>query len=166
MTLQRDSENTMVWGYGKPGTDVTTTYKGTRKFSTTVGADGSWRQKFGTNNTPAGGPFTIDIAASTGETINLVDVLFGDVYVCGGCVGGKLPYASMHGLRVCVCVTLPKAALRHRGRLSRVTEAPKVSTLSEETYVYIATITPQRTTTHSQAEQHAIHSRLRLQRHG
>ena len=34
--------------------------------------------------TGAGGPFTLQFAASTGETAALADVMFGDVYVCGG----------------------------------------------------------------------------------
>ena len=65
----------MVWGFGKPTTGVTTTFMGT-KLQTAVGADGVWRQLL--PSTKAGGPYTIAIAASTGEQISLTNVLFGE----------------------------------------------------------------------------------------
>lgn len=81
MVLQRAPASASVWGSAVAGTVVTTTFNNA-KYTSTAGTDGIWRQRL--TPTVAGGPYQIGFAASTGETASLTDVLFGDVYVCGG----------------------------------------------------------------------------------
>ena len=72
----------MVWGFAREGTVVTTTF-GSQNFISKADKKSVWRTKL--PPTPASlVPHTISFAASTGETASLSDVLFGDVYVCGG----------------------------------------------------------------------------------
>eukprot|EP00440_Ansanella_granifera_P053408 gb/GFBE01057896.1/.p1 GENE.gb/GFBE01057896.1/~~gb/GFBE01057896.1/.p1 ORF type:complete len:540 (+),score=109.79 gb/GFBE01057896.1/:1-1620(+) len=81
MVLQRAPASAVVWGFAPPGTEVKTTFNGATVTST-AGADSVWRA--GLAPTAAGGPYKITFSASTGETASLSDVMFGDVYVCGG----------------------------------------------------------------------------------
>ena len=81
MVLQRDSPRTLIWGFGAPAATVVTTFNA-QTYNGTIGADGVWRQAL--PSTPAGGPYAINVTASTGETVGLINVMFGDVYICGG----------------------------------------------------------------------------------
>jgi sialate O-acetylesterase len=80
MVLQRDRPAT-IWGFGTPNTVVKTIFRGQTLVSS-VGADGVFRQALPA--TGAGGPYTIGVSASTGESTVLSDVLFGDVFFCSG----------------------------------------------------------------------------------
>ena len=80
--LQRAPASAVVWGFAPPQTKVVATFG---KHEITAAADNTsvWRIKL--PPTPATKtPQTIAFKASTGETAMLSDVLFGDVYVCGG----------------------------------------------------------------------------------
>jgi sialate O-acetylesterase len=46
------------------------------------GSDGVWRQQLPAM--PAGGPYNLTFSSSTGGSASMSDVLFGDVYLCGG----------------------------------------------------------------------------------
>ena len=82
MVLQRAPVSAVVWGFAPPGTTVTTTF-GTQKIVSKADGNSTWRASL--PPTPASATaHTISFAASTGETASLTDVLFGDVYVCGG----------------------------------------------------------------------------------
>jgi len=81
MVLQRAPASAVVWGFAPPSAVVTASFNGTELVSQT-GSDGIWR--IGLPPTPAGGPHTIAFRVSTGGEQRLDDVLFGDVYVCGG----------------------------------------------------------------------------------
>lgn len=81
MVLQRAPQAATVWGFAAPGTVVTTTFN-SQKYTARAGADTIWRQALAP--TAAGGPYTIVFSASTGQSASLTDVLFGDVYLCGG----------------------------------------------------------------------------------
>eukprot|EP00418_Pyrodinium_bahamense_P085379 CAMPEP_0179051066 /NCGR_PEP_ID=MMETSP0796-20121207/21055_1 /TAXON_ID=73915 /ORGANISM="Pyrodinium bahamense, Strain pbaha01" /LENGTH=532 /DNA_ID=CAMNT_0020747599 /DNA_START=60 /DNA_END=1658 /DNA_ORIENTATION=- len=81
MILQRAPLSAVVWGFAPPGTVVTATFRGL-EHTCTAGSDAVWRVRL--PPTVAGGPYTIHFLASTGETALLSDVLFGDVYLCGG----------------------------------------------------------------------------------
>ena len=89
MVLQRAPASAVVWGFAPKGTTVTTTIGGTTitstANSTTVGAPHCcvWRATLPPTAANATAQ-TISFAASTGERATLTDVLFGDVYVCGG----------------------------------------------------------------------------------
>jgi len=82
MVLQRAPAAAVVWGFAPAGTTVKTLFGGTT-YSSTAGADTVWRQALPPTPASAAGA-TIAFTASTGETATLADVLFGDVYVCGG----------------------------------------------------------------------------------
>ena len=82
MVLQRDGEGALVWGFAPEGTTVVTSFN---NHQITSAADNTtvWRARL--PPTPATStPQTISFKASTGETALLKDVLFGDVYICGG----------------------------------------------------------------------------------
>ncbi len=78
MVLQRDVE-APVWGWATPGEKVSLQFQGQWR-QTRADKDGNW--KILLPPTPAGGPHAITIQAA--NTIVLEDVLFGDVWVCGG----------------------------------------------------------------------------------
>lgn len=82
MVLQRAPASALIWGSAASGTVVTTTFNG-HKISSTAGTGSVWRVNL--PPTPAGGPYNITFTASDSvHTAMLSDVMFGDVYVCGG----------------------------------------------------------------------------------
>ena len=83
MVLQRAPAAAVVWGFAAPGTTVTTTFGGHPPLTSTADATSVWRAKLPPTAASAA-PQTITFAASTGERASLNDVLFGDVYLCGG----------------------------------------------------------------------------------
>ena len=82
MVLQRAPASAIVWGFAPAGTVVTTTFNG-QKITSTADSSTVWRAKL-PPTAATGVPQTLSFAASTGETAALKDVLFGDVYICGG----------------------------------------------------------------------------------
>jgi hypothetical protein len=82
MVLQRAPAAAVIWGFSPAGSTVTTTLDSAPALSATADAGGIWRQSL--PPTEAGGPHTIHVASSSGATEVLEDVLFGDVYLCGG----------------------------------------------------------------------------------
>ena len=95
MVLQRTQAAT-VWGFGDPGVTVTTTFLGST-LQTTVGQDGVWRQALPPQKATAT-PTTLSFAGSDGGTAQLRDVLFGDVYLCGGQSNMQYTPRSMDGM--------------------------------------------------------------------
>jgi sialate O-acetylesterase len=93
MVLQRDSSSAVVWGTAPPGAVVSTSFNG-NVLKASPGADGVWRQVL--PSTPAGGPYTISMSSSTGGSLSLSDVLFGDVFLCGG--QSNMEFAVDNGL--------------------------------------------------------------------
>jgi len=85
MVLQRSPRAATVWGLATPGTLVTTSFLGAT-YTSVAGPDQVWRQLLPPQPaSPGSGPgLTISFNASTGDTAVLEDVLFGDVYICGG----------------------------------------------------------------------------------
>ena len=81
--LQRDSTATVLNGFGKAGDTVAVTLDGSSLPPTTVGADGIWRVSL--PSTPASlTPHTLTATCASGGSASLSDVLFGDVFLCGG----------------------------------------------------------------------------------
>lgn len=78
MVYQRN-EPIKIWGWDKPGQDVTVSLNGFSEITTT-NVDGYW-QLFLPEQT-AGGPFQLLISGSSEKPIN--DIYFGDVWVAGG----------------------------------------------------------------------------------
>jgi sialate O-acetylesterase len=85
MVLQQGKEN-CFWGWARPGEAVQVELAG-QKEKTVTGADGRWELKI---MPPAiGGPYTVRVTAS--QTLELHDVLVGDVWLCGGQSNMELP---------------------------------------------------------------------------
>jgi len=81
MVLQRAPSFAVIWGWDTPASKITVSVGGKEINGTTTGADG----KFYVNiSHPKGGPFVITISSSSGSTVNFQNVLFGDVFLCGG----------------------------------------------------------------------------------
>jgi sialate O-acetylesterase len=88
MVLQRDRP-LRLWGQATPGQTLTVELAG-RKASTRVGADGRWRVQLAP--LPAGGPHRLRVKGD--ETVELRDVLIGDVWLLGGQSNMEWPLAQ------------------------------------------------------------------------
>ena len=82
MVLQRDSSVTIVNGFATAGDKVTVALDGQALPAVTTGADGVWR--IALPPTPKGGPHEVVATCAAGGSATLSDVLFGDVFLCGG----------------------------------------------------------------------------------
>jgi sialate O-acetylesterase len=78
MVLERDQKD-RVWGWAEPGEEVTVKINGQSR-STKAGGDGSWQVVL--EPMPAGGPHTLSIQGK--NTLQLDDVLVGEVWICSG----------------------------------------------------------------------------------
>ncbi len=89
MVIQRESRVT-VWGWAQPGEQVTVHFMG-KSYRTAASADGEWAVRLSPSG--AGGPYTMEIAASNRITVK--DILIGDVWVCSGQSNMVLPMARV-----------------------------------------------------------------------
>jgi sialate O-acetylesterase len=78
MVLQRGKPNTL-WGWSQPGQEIRLEVAGVTATAVT-GADGRWQVQI--QPPAAGGPYTIKIDGP--RTLELHEVLVGDVWLCGG----------------------------------------------------------------------------------
>jgi sialate O-acetylesterase len=85
MVMQRGKANTL-WGWSEPG-DTIRVQIGDNKASAIAGADRRWEVKI--QPPPAGGPYTLRISGR--ETLELHNVLAGDVWLCGGQSNMQVP---------------------------------------------------------------------------
>ncbi|KAJ4942114.1 hypothetical protein JOQ06_011982 [Pogonophryne albipinna] len=83
MVLQKSPERAVVWGYGSEGAQVKFTLSGQhqQKISQATVTNGTWRVTL--DPVEAGGPYNVT-AAVQNITAVLTDVLFGDIWLCGG----------------------------------------------------------------------------------
>ncbi|XP_019950841.2 sialate O-acetylesterase [Paralichthys olivaceus] len=83
MVLQKSPERAVLWGYGPDGGIVTVSLSGPviQKTSPVPVIEGVWQVTM--NPVDAGGPYNVT-AATEGSEATLTDVLFGDVWLCGG----------------------------------------------------------------------------------
>lgn len=88
MVLQRDRP-LRVWGQATPGQTLSVELAG-RKASTRVGTDGRWRVQLAP--LPAGGPHRLLVKGD--RTVELKDVLIGDVWLLGGQSNMEWPLAQ------------------------------------------------------------------------
>src|ERR1035437_8103940 len=79
MVLQRGKPNA-IWGWSQPGDSVRVAI-GENSATATAGADGKWQARI--QPPPAGGPYTVKIAGGQ-QTVELHEVLVGDVWICAG----------------------------------------------------------------------------------
>ncbi len=85
MVLQRDKPDA-IWGWSDPG-DVVRVQIGDRSATATAGPDRRWQAKI--LPPAAGGPYTVKIQGH--QTVELHNVLVGDVWLCGGQSNMSLP---------------------------------------------------------------------------
>jgi sialate O-acetylesterase len=78
MVLQRGKPN-RIWGWSQPG-DTVRVEIGERSATATAGTDGRWQAQI--DPPKPGGPYTAKISGK--QTVELQDVLVGDVWICGG----------------------------------------------------------------------------------
>lgn len=78
LVLQRDVE-VPVWGWASKGEEITVSVAG-QSVKTKAGKDGAWKLRLPSH--PAGGPFEMTVKGK--NTLVLKDLLFGDVWLCGG----------------------------------------------------------------------------------
>lgn len=83
MVLQKSPERAVLWGYGPEGAQVTLSLSGPidQKASPVTVTKGIWRVTL--DPIKAGGPYIV-VAVAQNSTAILKDVLFGDVWLCGG----------------------------------------------------------------------------------
>ncbi|ACU02982.1 sialate O-acetylesterase [Pedobacter heparinus] len=79
MVLQRDKP-VPIWGFAAAGEKITLRFKALN-YTAITGKDGSWNIKLPAQ--AAGGPYEILIKGKS-KSITLKNVLFGDVWICGG----------------------------------------------------------------------------------
>jgi sialate O-acetylesterase len=78
MVLQRGKPNP-VWGWSQPG-DTVRVEIGDSSATATAGADGKWMARI--QPPPPGGPYTLKISGK--QSVELHEVLVGDVWICAG----------------------------------------------------------------------------------
>ena len=78
--LQRDRP-VPVWGWTTPGRTVTVTFD---EKSTTAKADAIGRWQTQIAPFPAGGPHTLTVTETGGQSVTRKDILFGEVWLCSG----------------------------------------------------------------------------------
>jgi len=91
MVLQRDMP-IHLWGTASPGEQVAVSFHGS---SATVNADPAGRWSLYLPAQPAGGPFTLTVNAA--NTLQLDDVLLGDLWVASGQSNMEMPLAGFTG---------------------------------------------------------------------
>lgn len=79
MVVQRDAK-VPVWGWAAPGARVSARWRN-RSVQTTATSSGTWRVEL--DPSPAGGPHTLAVR-STDRTIELHDIMVGDIWLAGG----------------------------------------------------------------------------------
>ncbi|PQJ28351.1 sialate O-acetylesterase [Rubritalea profundi] len=91
MVLQRESQ-AAIWGSADPGEAITISCSWLNKpINVKAGADGNWLAKLKTGQ--AGGPHTIKLTSS--NSIELEDVLFGEVWLDSGQSNMEMPIAPV-----------------------------------------------------------------------
>jgi sialate O-acetylesterase len=102
MVLQRGKANTF-WGWSTPGKEVTVELEGQRAKGIAA-ADGRWQVTI--EVPPAGGPYSAKVIGD--ETVELHDLLVGDVWLCSGQSNMFFPLAgSVGGADVAKTATNP-----------------------------------------------------------
>lgn len=85
MVLQREAE-VKIWGWASAGEEISINFLD-KTYQIVANSNGEWEIKL--PDMQAGGPFQMTIQAS--NTINLDDILIGDVWVCSGQSNMELP---------------------------------------------------------------------------
>jgi len=81
MVLQRAPQRATIWGWANPMDHIVVSLSG-KNYSANAQADGAWQVAL--DPMAAGGPYTIIVSGPAGESVTLTDILFGDLWLCGG----------------------------------------------------------------------------------
>jgi sialate O-acetylesterase len=92
MVIQRETQ-APVWGWADVGEEVTVTGSWGQSATTTADQNGKWSVKLQTPS--AGGPYTITLKG--GNTVEIKNVLSGDVWLCSGQSNMYVPVRSTIG---------------------------------------------------------------------
>ena len=95
MVLQRD-QPTKIWGWAKPGTTVEVVFDG-KSYKGQTNTNEEWSVQLPA--TEAGGPYDL-VIKSGGESKELSNILFGDVWVCSGQSNMEWPVSSANNPKV------------------------------------------------------------------
>eukprot|EP00026_Physarum_polycephalum_P006259 Phypoly_transcript_06301.p1 GENE.Phypoly_transcript_06301~~Phypoly_transcript_06301.p1 ORF type:complete len:524 (+),score=61.67 Phypoly_transcript_06301:155-1726(+) len=84
MVLQRAPTSASLYGWSSSGDTITVNFNDAKKYQEVASSTGSWSVSL--DPVEAGGPYSITVssAANTSATVNLTNVLFGDVILCSG----------------------------------------------------------------------------------
>ena len=96
MVLQRAPQQAVVWGFGDPGVKISTSF-GSKELGATIDDTGLWRIALPPTPAATKGA-TLTFRGSEGTTLTLDDVLFGDVFLCGGQSNMQYTPRSMAGM--------------------------------------------------------------------
>ncbi|WP_083919471.1 sialate O-acetylesterase [Pontibacter roseus] len=107
MVLQRDTE-TKVWGWASPGEKVSLAFQ-KKLYNAVAGKDGKWSITLPPQK--AGGPHNMTISAS--NEVQLKDILFGDVWICGGQSNMELPMERVQDKYASVIASANNPNIRH-----------------------------------------------------
>jgi sialate O-acetylesterase len=96
MVLQRESE-VWIWGWTEPGeiVHVRANWPNGPVGGARSEEDGVWR--FPLSTPPAGGPYTITLTDFEGRSVELNDVLVGEVWLCSGQSNMEMPVGDVGG---------------------------------------------------------------------
>ena len=83
MVLQRAPKRAVVWGFSAPGSQVHVTLDHNAVLSSVTDVNGTWRQSLPPMATSAGGAAHTIKVSNGSATSTLVDVVFGEVFLCG-----------------------------------------------------------------------------------
>ena len=83
MVLQRAPAQAVLWGFAGIGGTVTVTMDSAPPLAAVTDAQGFWRATLPATEA-SNDPHTFSIRSSNGTSATLSNVLFGDVYICGG----------------------------------------------------------------------------------
>jgi sialate O-acetylesterase len=122
MVLQRNC-NICVWGTGDPNTSVTVTI-GSQSVAAHIDANGDWEAYL--KPMPAGGPLML-AATSGNSTVEVSDVLLGDVWLCSGQSNMQMPVAECVPAERQVA-NIPHPALRFCAVAKGWKDTPQLST--------------------------------------
>jgi len=81
MVLQRGPARANIWGWTTAGAGVPVKFN-QKVYTANAAASGAWNVLL--DATAAGGPYTVEVVSTAGTSATLNDILFGDVFVCGG----------------------------------------------------------------------------------
>ncbi|HOU02775.1 MAG TPA: sialate O-acetylesterase [Bacteroidales bacterium] len=127
MVFQQQTD-AALWGKARPGATVRITTSWNKKsYSAAADKNGSWKTKVITPG--AGGPYTVTI--TEGKTINLRNVMIGEVWICSGQSNMEMPMKGYRNQPVIGSNDYIVSSDNNNIRLFTVTRAASVTPLDD-----------------------------------